>query len=222
MSHLARTRQPVEGRAARQAARREELLGAARDAIRVHGPAVSMEVIAARAGITKPIVYKHFGDRRGLARALAEDFVTGLMADLARSLQRDAHPRELLSTTIDAYLAFVERDPQVYRFLVNEALAGNAEPTDALAGVMDQIARQVSLVLSAQLRAGGLDAGPAEPWAHGIVGMVHHAGDWWVERHPIPRDQLSEYLTALLWDGMAGWGGRGEPGPSPVDSAVGG
>jgi hypothetical protein len=69
---------------------------------------------------------------------------------------------------------------------------------------MRRVGRQVSVVMGEQLRALGLDSGPAEPWAFGLVGMVHAAGDWWVERRTMPRARLVEYLTSLLWDGIGG------------------
>ena len=201
-----------EVRAARRDDRRAQLLDAARAAIRREGRAVSMEAIAREAGITKPIIYKHFGDRSGLARALSEEFLTGLLDELTYALRREAPPQEILRTTVDAYLAFVERDPQVYRFLVREAQAsaGDGPP---MSGVIREIARQVAAVVGEQLRVAGLDSGPAEPWAFGIVGMVHLAGDWWVEQPTMSRDRLVEYLTTLLWDGMSGWAATArEPG----------
>src|SRR3954468_19413164 len=98
-------------RTVRRAARRSELLEAAVRAIRRTGPSVSMDVIAAEAGVTKPIVYRHFGDRVGLASALAEQFGAALVAELDEVLSRDLPPEELLRATIEAYVAFVERDP---------------------------------------------------------------------------------------------------------------
>jgi AcrR family transcriptional regulator len=204
---------PRAERSARREARRAELLDAARSAIRREGAAASMEVIAAEAGITKPILYKHFGDRSGLAEALAHDFVDGLMQELSRALGSDVDPEELLRTTIDTYLAFVEADPQIYRFLVQSALAGPAGVASALTGVIPEIGRRVVLVIGEGLGAAGLDTGPAEPWAFGIVGMVHLAGDWWVDRRTMSRARLVEYLTRLLWDGMARWGTPTRPDP---------
>src|SRR5258708_17021708 len=61
---------------------------------------------------------------------------------------------------------------------------------------------QVAMVLGEGLRAAGRDSGPAEPWAFGIVGMVHAAGDWWMDRATMPRARLAEYLTSLIYDGL--------------------
>jgi AcrR family transcriptional regulator len=197
----ARRRQRHEhtDRDARRSARREELLDAAAAVIRRDGPAVSMEAIATEAGVTKPIVYRHFGDRSGLVAALAKRFSDDLMGALQTSLERDAEPRELLVGTIDAFLAFVEDEPNLYRFVVQHD-GGNEE----LTGFVRQVAQQVAVVLGERLRQLGHDSGAAEPWAYGLVGMTHLAGDWWVGSRSMPRARLVEYLTALVWDGMAG------------------
>ena len=194
-----RQRHDHTDRDTRRLARREELLDAAVEVIRRDGPAVSMESIAAAAGVTKPIVYRPFGDRSGLVAALAKRFSDELMGALQASLLRDAEPRELLVGTIDAFLTFVENEPNLYRFVVQHDDGGAEEMT----GFVRQVAQQVAVVMGERLRELGHDSGAAEPWAYGLVGMVHFAGDWWVERRAMPRARLVEYLTALVWDGLA-------------------
>lgn len=196
--HHARTHERTE----RRAARRAELLDAAVRAIRRDGPRVSMDVIAAEAGVTKPIVYRHFGDRVGLASALAEQFGGALISELDAALAQDVPPDQLLRATIDAYLGFVERDPNVYSFIVGRL--GAPVATEVANGLVAQVGQRVALVLGEQLRALGVDSGPAEPWAFGIVGMVHLAGDWWLERRTVTRARLVDDITALLWGGLGG------------------
>jgi hypothetical protein len=111
--------------------------------------------------------------------------------------------REVVVTVIDAYLRLIEADPQLYRFVVRGPAAA-AEPgvvTDAV----DTIAGGLSRVIGDRLRALGLDAGAAQPWAYGLVGFVGAVGDWWL-RHaqPVGRAALTEYLTTLLWSGIDG------------------
>jgi len=171
--------------------------------IRRDGPGASMEKIAAEVGVTKPILYRFFDDRAGLSQAVAEQFATALLAELQTSLRTGGTPRELLARTVDAYLAFIERDPNVYRFLVN---GSHASAQSELAGFIRRVAQEVSVVVGEQLRAAGVDSGAAEPWAYGLVGMVHLAGDWWLDRQPMPRARLVEYLTTLVWDGLASTG----------------
>ena len=187
-------------------ARRTALLDAAVDAIRRHGPDVSMEDLAKAAGVTKPILYRHFGHRDGLTTALATRFADGLEETLTTAMGTGSDPRETLAKTIDAYLAFVERDPEVYRFLVRRLVTNERDHELTVGNFLRQVGNQVALVLGEQLRAANLDSGGAEPLAHGIVGMVHAAGDWWLERQTLPRATLVEYVVGLLWGGFIGLG----------------
>jgi AcrR family transcriptional regulator len=189
-------------------ARRAQLLDAAVEAIRKHGPTASMEDLAKAAGVTKPILYRHFGHRDGLTTALATRFAAGLESTLQAAMVAGNAPRETLEKTIDAYLEFVERDPEVYRFLVRRLLAAPDQASNDLtvANFLAQVGNQVAVVLGEQLRNAHLDSGGAEPLAHGIVGMVHAAGDWWLERQTMPRARLVDYIVGLLWGGFVGLG----------------
>ena len=200
---MTRRRAPDPDRDARRHERRSELLDAATRVVRREGSAASMEQIAAEAGVSKPIVYRHFRDRDDLVAGVASRFADELGAELATSLHRGSDPHDVLSSTIDAYLAFVERDPEVYRFIVAVA---RTDGDDTIGGFVREVGRQVAVVLGEQLRDAGLDSGGAEPMAHGIVGMVHNAGDWWLQSRSMPRARVAAYLTDLLWGGITGLG----------------
>src|SRR5262249_46906094 len=99
---------------------------------------------------------------------------------------------------------------------------GTPGKRSALSGVIAEIGRQVALVLETQLRAADVDPTAAEPWAFGIVGMVHLAGDWWITTKTMPRERLVDYLTVLLWDGRDNAGptiqaGGGRPRSPSLD-----
>lgn len=196
---------------------REELLEAAIRVVRRDGPGASMDDIATEAGITKPILYRHFGDRSGLVAAVAEVFADELLGKLRNALASERDPRALLTATIDAYLEFVEAEPEICRFLVRRALRESSEGGSTTAGFVDRIGRDVAVVLGEQLRRAGQDSGPAEPWAYGIVGMVHLAGDWWSDRRTMPRERLVAYLSDLLWFGFEGIARAGEGAPGPAE-----
>lgn len=161
-----------------------------------------MEQIAAECGITKPIIYRHFGDREGLVAEIADHFVEELIDELAPLLDSDEPPRDLLTATIDGYLALIERDPNLYRFVSSQA---GVDRRDVFAGL---VAEQVALVLEQLLDDRGLSTDAARAWAYGLVGMVHFAGDWWVsaEDRSTARATLVDQLVTLLWNGAAGIG----------------
>lgn len=187
-------------RAEQRAARRESYLDAAIAVISHEGPAASMEAIAQASGVSKPILYRHFGDREGLVAALADRLIVGLVARLDVVLGGGGTPRQLLHDAIDAYVDTIEDDPSLYRFLTHRMPARGA----ALSSLVDQVAAVIARTISEGLREAGFDTAPARPWSYGIVGMVHLAGDDWVARPATPRAELVDDLTRLLWSGLGG------------------
>lgn len=199
-----RDRRDVEARRARREARRTELLDAAVDAIRRHGPDASMEQIAAEAGITKPILYRHVGGREEFVDALTDRFVGELIERLEAVLGRDRDDlRELIAAAFDTYLELIERETNLYRFLLRR-VGSRPGAAEVLSTVVRQIASMDVQIIGERLREVGADSGAAEPWGYGLVGMVHAAGDWWLDQRTMPRERLVEYLVSLAWDGMAG------------------
>lgn len=191
-------------RDARRAVRRADFLEAADRVVRRDGPAASMDKIAAEAGIAKPVLYRYFGDKGGLYRALAQRYVEELVHELRGGWEDRTDPRARISATIDGYLAFIEREREAYRFLMHRAVPERPEAQATVGDFIRQVANEVAVVVGEELRRAGLDSGAAEPWAHGMVGMVHMAGDWWLEHKTMPRDTLVSYLVTLLWNGFAG------------------
>jgi AcrR family transcriptional regulator len=178
-----------------RAARRQELLDAADRIVSRDGPAASMVTIAREAGITKPVLYRHFGDKRGLYAALADRYTERLLDALREALSSGRSRRERVERTIDAYLASIEREPQVYRFLVHSDEAATAQSQ------VRSFTRRLSTLLAEGIGAEtGVpgDGVRALTWAHGIVGMVQAAGDWWLESAACSRTELVEELTCLL------------------------
>ena len=191
-------------RSAHRQDRREALLDAAIDEIRRRGPSASMHHLAAAGGVTKPILYRHFGDRAGLVKAIADYFAGSLLRDLQTALGQDPpEPQTILTSTIDAFIGFIEREPALYRFLVHNR---STESEVDLTGFLNTISNNVAQVIGEQLRQLGRDSGGAEPIAHGVVAFVYAAGDWWVDRQTMPRAQLVAYLSEFLWDGFNGQG----------------
>jgi AcrR family transcriptional regulator len=189
------------GRPGRSQERRRSLLEAADRVVRRSGPEASMAAIAAEAGISKPVVYRHFGDKGGLYRALADRHIEDLMGRLSAALRRPADRSERTRLVVDAYLAAIEEEPQIYRFLLHRAPI--EEPT--LTGLVAELTRRVAEALSAGIVAElGLPEAfrpTALAWAYGMVGAVQAAGDWWLATREVPRERLVDDLCELLTRG---------------------
>ncbi|MFC5951843.1 TetR family transcriptional regulator [Pseudonocardia lutea] len=187
----------------RRAERRAAMVEAAMAAVREHGAAVSVAEMAASAGITKPVLYRYFDDRADLQRAVGLRAAEWLMERMAPALAADTGPQNQIAAVIDAFLAGIEEEPELWRFVVHNP-AERQPGTEIIEDVREQIARLLAQLIGARLRTAGRDSGAAEAWAHGLVGMVQSAGDWWLERRTMSREDLTRYLTALIWDGAAG------------------
>ncbi|MEP6799539.1 MAG: TetR/AcrR family transcriptional regulator [Lapillicoccus sp.] len=215
---------PTDGRSTRWAQhrldRRKELVEATLRAIRQHGASVGMDDIAATAGTSKTVFYRHFTDRTGLYLAVAERVDALILRDLGKALGESgiplaevvAAPQDLIAAAIDSYLALVEKDPEVYRFIVAAPLldpveVGAGTTTDPAARVSSHVAEQMTAVLASALSETGSDTASAAVWGQGIVGMVRAAADAWLAGGPgfvgMPRAQLTASLTALAWTGLA-------------------
>ncbi len=175
-------------------ARREELLAAADLVVQRDGASASMTTIAAEAGITKPILYRHFGDKSGLYAALAERHTDRLLDALVVALTAGGPPRDRVNRTIGTYLSVIESEPQVYRFLVQSDDVATTPVRGFVAKLQDLLAAGIAHELD--LAADDLRA---PLWAASIVGMVQAAGDWWLESGALSRDDLAARLTDLLW-----------------------
>jgi AcrR family transcriptional regulator len=213
------TQAPTAGRAQGHAEarrrRRAELLEAADRLISRRGASASMDEIAAEAGISKPILYRHFGDKDGLYRALAEWYVEELMGVL-RDARMVGSTRTRIAAGIDAYLSFIERDPERYRFLLGAA--EQPRTSTLVAEFRRRLADECAFVTAERLRGAGVDPELAEPWAHGVVGMVRSVGIWWLESRSLPRARLVDHLTDLLWEGLSGLRARARASRKPVDA----
>jgi AcrR family transcriptional regulator len=191
-------------RAALRAARRDELLDAADRAIRRDGPEVSMEALAAEAGITKPVLYRHFGDRGGLLDAVATRHARRLTDELRDALAEQRHPRERIRTVMATYLAFLERDPELHRFVTRVAPSERPGARSAIDDALTVVCDQVVDAVTRELTGARLDPTPARTWGTGMVGMVQLVGDRWLEADDEPRQILVDRLTDLIWHGFRG------------------
>jgi AcrR family transcriptional regulator len=163
---------------AHRQARRVELTDAAILAIREHGAGVGMDDVAARAGTSKTVVYRHFADRTELYVAVCARIAGVLLGQVRAAMDGADGPHAQTAAGIEAYLRLIEHDPEVYRFVVHRPLVDRSPDADPVADLVSLVGDQVAAVIAA--RTG--DAATAVPWGHGIVGMVRAAADNWLAR----------------------------------------
>jgi AcrR family transcriptional regulator len=194
----------VDSAAPVSAERRTQLLAAADRVVQRDGSAASMNAIAAEAGITKPILYRHFGDKGGLYRALAERHIDSLLDRLRTALLTRGGLRARTNATIDAYLASVEEQPQVYRFLMERAAVEEPGVRGQVVGFVRRFGNELAAGIRNEPELADIDPQRAVVWAHAIAGMVQATGDWWLDHPEVPRRVVVDQLVSLVWEGFIG------------------
>ncbi|WP_433508841.1 TetR family transcriptional regulator [Nonomuraea sp. CA-143628] len=198
--------------------RRKALLDAADRVILREGPEASMAAIAAEAGITKPILYRHFGDKSGLYEALADRHVRTVIAQLRPGFAgavSDRPPgfaeaasdlRGRARTTITVYLDLISANRNLYRFLFHRA---SAEDT-RMRSHMTALVRSLGEELGGVLAAGRVVPEPvrAQVLGHAFVGMVQTTGDWWLEHPEVDRAEVVEGLVDVIVAAVSHRSGR--------------
>jgi AcrR family transcriptional regulator len=185
-------------------ARREQLVEATLVAVAKHGAGVGMDEIAAEAGTSKTVVYRHFADRAELYVAVCNRVASQLLPKLRSAVDNGGSPRGMVAAAIDTYLAFIEADPELYRFVVHQQTI-DRPASDPLDSLSDLVSEQTAAAISVALHQSGGDPAAAAPWGHGVVGLVRSAADWWLRaERPMLRSELAAHLTDLAWAGLSG------------------
>ncbi|XVQ15143.1 TetR family transcriptional regulator [Spirillospora sp. CA-255316] len=183
--------------------RRRALLEAADRVIQREGPEASMAAIAAEAGISKPILYRHFGDKSGLYQALAERHTRRLVEGIRAEFSRSGSARARTRSTIDTYLATISANLNLYRFLMHRASAEDAATHSVMSTMIREVSRELAEVMIAE--GDGIDPTRAYVWGHAVVGMVQTAGDWWLDHAgEVPRAMVVDSLADLILAGLPG------------------
>lgn len=187
--------------------RKRELIEHALRAIRKHGAAVGMEEIAAQAGTSKTVIYRHFGDRAGLYAAVVANVHDYIHSGLEAALQlSDPGDLPLLAHDLaDAYLSLVERDPEIYRFVLSPPTAEAAARVDPYGGLLEIMGDHISQAIANHLVAHGQPSTPANTWGNGLVGFIRAVADNWVATGQTkPRAQVVAEIDSFFTPALAG------------------
>ncbi len=186
-------------------ARREQLVDATVAAIGRHGAGVGMDEIAAEAGTSKTVVYRHFAHRSELHVAVCNRVATQLTGRLRAATTSTDSPRRMVAAAVDTYLAFLEADPELYRFVVAHPQLERPVGPDPVRTLSELVGDEAAALVAVTLERAGRDPVAAAPWGHGVVGLVRAAADWWLRAgRPMPRADLTAHLTELAWAGLRG------------------
>jgi AcrR family transcriptional regulator len=181
--------------------RRQQLLDVARALFAEKGfDATSIEEIAHRAGVSKPVVYEHFGGKEGIYAVVVDREMRDLLDRIVSALS-GGHPRELLEQAACALLDYIEDCTDGFRILVRDSPVASTSGT--FSSLLNDIASQVEHMLGLHFGQRGYDPKLAALYSQALVGMVALTGQWWLEVRKPKKDEVVAHLVNLAWNGLS-------------------
>ena len=188
--------------------RRAQLLRVARAVFARRGfEAASMEEIAKRGGVSKPIVYEHFGGKEGLYAVVVDREREYLVARIAEAISSGT-PRERFESAALAFLKYAEEQPDGFAVLIQDSPLMTGP---LLSSLMSDVADRVSGLFASEFKKAGYDAKTAPIYAHALTGMVTFVGLWWIQHRKPSVEVVASHLASLGWMGLRHLPNKPEP-----------
>ena len=181
--------------------RREQLLDIGRRLFAERGfEGTSIEEIAAKAGVSKPVVYEHFGGKEGLYAVVVDREVDRLLT-MATDMLGGANTMPKFEDAAVRLLKYIEDNADGFRILVRDSPPGSG--TGTFGTLLSDIAGQVEYIVADYLSARGQDRNLAPMYAQMLVGMVAFAGQWWLDARKPKLEDVAAHLINLAWNGLS-------------------
>jgi AcrR family transcriptional regulator len=180
--------------------RRAQLVDVGRAAFAEHGyEGTSVEEIAKRAKVSKPIIYEHFGGKEGLYAVVVDremDYVERRIIEAISS----GSPRERVERASLAFLSYVRDHPDGFAVLSQDSPLTSSRST--MSSLLNDMAERVGDVFVSALKEAGYDTKAAPIYANSLIGMVTFVGKWWTEQRKPPVEEVAKHISALAWMGL--------------------
>jgi AcrR family transcriptional regulator len=162
--------------------------------------ATSMDEIAERADISKPMIYAYFSSKEGLYSAYMERVGAELLAAMDAVIDLELSPGDQILASMTAFLGFVEDHREGWAVLQSELTAAGGGAVAADVGrIRAAIVKRTALLLALELEPELADA-----LAHGFVGVGESLAAWWVEHPEVTRAEIAARIMEVGWIGVGG------------------
>lgn len=180
--------------------RREQLIEVGRSLFAERGyEATSVEEIAVRANVSKPVVYEHFGGKEGLYAVIVDREMSTLLHMITASLSQN-RSRVRVERVALALLTYVEERTDGFRILVRDSPVAAAD--GKYSSLLNDAVSQVGHILAADFTRRGFDAGYAPLYAQALVGMVSMTAQWWLDVREPSKEVVAAHVVNLCWNGL--------------------
>lgn len=184
--------------------RRAQLLVAALEIFTASGyHAASMDEIAERASVSKPVLYQHFPSKLDLYLAVLDLHIDSLVFAIQKAIASTRDNRNRVKATIEAYFGFIEGEGEAFRLLFESDMSVEPQVRERLERMSYDCAVAVSAVISADT---GLPKDESMILAIGLIGCAQITARHWLEKGgKIDKSQASALIASLLWRGISGF-----------------
>lgn len=159
-----------------------------------------MEDIAAKAGTSKSVFYRYFGDKAGLQQAVGRVVIGAMQASIIQARQTARTPREGLTNMVTAYLEMAQTSPNVYTFVT----APNGGDSGELSSFFDSVITMVAEPLRDVL--GDAESPLLGYWPTAAIGLVRNAGELWLKTPASPSKPdhaaMAAQISTWLFEGV--------------------
>lgn len=188
--------------------------------------AVTMEVLAAEVGVTKPLLYNYFGNKERLYIACMERSGEALVATVAEAVGEAVDPADALAAGLRAFLAFLDGDRAAWGVLFDETSLHIPAVARRVAEYRGQITEIVAGSLLAQLppRRRAAARIEVEALSVAVLGAAEALARWWLSNGTISAAEAAELLISTVQPGLrlrSQRGGRASRAPSPSKTKTG-
>jgi AcrR family transcriptional regulator len=184
--------------------RRHQLIDVARSLFAERGyEGTSIEEIALRANVSKPVVYEHFGGKEGLYAVVVDREMSALLDGITTSLTKstDNQSRLRVERVALALLTYVDEHTDGFRILIRDSPASISAGTYST--LLNDAVGQVSSILAGDFSRRGLDPETAPLYAQALVGSVSMTAQWWLDVREPKKEVVAAHLVNLCWNGLS-------------------
>lgn len=183
--------------------RRSQLVDVGRGLFALRGlDGTTIEEIAAAAGVSKPVIYEHFGSKEGLYTQVVDGEFRILLASINDALTEEAKPRVLVERAALALLTYIEDRTDGFRILMRDAPPSQLE--GAFSTLLSHVTERVEHLLADEFSRRGFSAADGAMYAQMLVGMVAMTGQWWQDSRQPDKRTVAAHLVNLAWNGLTG------------------
>ena len=180
--------------------RRAQLVEVGRGVFARHGyEGTSVEEIAKRAKVSKPIIYEHFGGKEGLYAVIVDREMEYVERRIVEAISSGS-PRERVERASLAFLSYVRDHPDGFAVLSQDSPLTSSRGT--MSSLLNDMAERVGDVFVSSFKEAGYDPKAAPIYANALIGMVTFVGKWWTDKRKPNVEEVAKHIGALAWMGL--------------------